>query len=291
MIAVIGDVLVDIVAKTTHAIAVASDTPANVRMSPGGSASGTAAWLAHDGVPVCLLAAVGTDALAKVALASLNGVDLRLHRTPDQPTGSCVIIVNASGERSMFPDIGANTSWAWRPHDLDGVSHVHVSAYPAYRDETHEAVISAMIDAQARGISVSLDLASSAPILLNKARAMRAIECSDLVFANHDEAAALLGASDDDRLLDELLEYVSAAVIKRGPLGCIAGTGDQRLSAAALPADVVDSTGAGDAFSAGFLPAWLSGTALATCMDLGQRSAIRTLGRVGAGPVVGENPQ
>jgi hypothetical protein len=291
MIAVLGDILVDIVAKTEQSIAVASDTPAHIRMSPGGSASGTAAWLSHDGVPVCLLSAVGTDELAVLALASLIGVDLRIQRSSHLPTGCCVVLVNDTGERTMLPDVGANLSWSWRPSDLDGVTHLHISAYPAYRDETHEDVMSAITTARERGISVSLDLASSAPIRMDRARALRVIALADLVFANHDEAEALFESEDDRLLLEELLACVPTAVIKLGPRGCIAGAHDQRFSATALPAVVVDSTGAGDAFSAGFLPAWLAGDPLVECLDHGQRSAIRTLGRVGAGPFVREHPQ
>jgi sugar/nucleoside kinase (ribokinase family) len=291
MIAVLGDILVDILAKTDGELALASDTPAHVVMSPGGSAAGTAAWLAHDGYSVCLLSAVGTDTLADLAVASMTGVTLRIQRRTDVATGCCVVIIGVDGERTMLPDAGANLTWAWRPSDLDGVTHLHVSGYTAYRDETHEDAFAAMSAARARGISVSLDLASSAPIRQHRNRAIHALGLSDLVFGNVDEAAALWADQDDHDLLESLLDHVTTAVIKRGSRGCLAGSGVQRVQASALAAVVVDSTGAGDAFSAGFLPAWLSHADLAHCVAQGQSSAIRTLGRVGAGPPVGEPPQ
>lgn len=291
MIAVLGDILVDILAKTDQPLAPASDTPAHIAMSPGGSAAGTAAWLAHDGQPVCLLASVGKDALAELALASLRSVDLRVQRHADIATGCCVIIVDSSGERSMLPDAGANLSWTWRPGDLDGATHLHVSGYTVYRDETYEEALAAMSSARQRGISVSLDLASSAPVRDHRARAHRALVLADLVFGNSDEVQAMFDISDEFVLLDRLLEHVPTAIIKRGPLGCLAGAGELRVQAPAIPTSVVDSTGAGDAFSAGFLPRWLAGADLADCVDQGQRSAIRTLGRVGAGPPLVDHPQ
>jgi sugar/nucleoside kinase (ribokinase family) len=290
-IAVLGDVLVDVLAKTDHPLAVASDTPARISMSPGGSASGTAAWLAHDKRPAILLGAVGDDGLAELALRSLSGVDLRVQRVPGRTTGCCVVIVDGSGERSMLPDAGANLDWTWRPRDLEGATHLHVSAYPAYRDETHTFVVAAMSDARERGLTVSVDLASSAPIHSQRERAWGIIEFADLVFANLDEARALLGHDDDLALLEALLARTGTVVIKLGSRGCIAGTADQVVGLPAIVTDVVDTTGAGDAFSAGFLPRWLEGASLAECVEAGQLSAVRTLGRVGAGPPVGNPPQ
>lgn len=291
MIAVLGDVFVDILAKLDRPLARASDTPAVITMAPGGSASGTAAWLAHDKVPTCLLGAVGDDQLAHLAARALSGVDRRWQQIAGSATGCCIVLVDESGERSMLPDPGANVKWSWRPHDLDDVSHLHVSAYPAYRDDTYESVCAAMESARDRGATVSVDLASSAPLAANRRRAWSVVERSDLVFANVDEAAALLGGGGAGALLDGLLSHVEAAVIKLGSEGCIAGNGVDRVTVPAISTSVVDTTGAGDAFTAGFLPRWLLGASLATCVEAGQESAVRTLSRVGAGPPAADPPQ
>lgn len=284
MIALLGDVLVDIVALTHTPLAFASDTPAEIRMTPGGSAAGTAAWLAHDGYPVRLLGAVGDDVLAEIACGGMSGVDLAIQRVPGQRTGSCVVVVDPAGERTMLPDAGACGLWRWSRDDIHGASHLHISAYPLFRDGTRSEVLQAMASAREAGVSLSLDLASSAPLAQNVTVAREAVENCDLVFANADEAAVLTGLSDPESALELLAAMAATAVVKLGSHGCLARSGSTRVSAAALAADVIDTTGAGDAFTAGFLPVWLTGADLETCVHSGQASAVRTLNRVGAGP-------
>lgn len=294
MIAVLGDVLVDIVAQTQQPLALGSDTPAQIHLLPGGSAAGTAAWLAHDGHSVRLLAAVGDDALADVAITNLGQVDLALQRVQSGRTGSCVVIVDPGGERTMLPDAGASSAWQWRPQDLDGVRHLHVSAYPLYRDVTRPQVMAAMGAARDQGLSVSLDLASAAPLAENLDAARAAIRLTDIVLGNVDEAHVLTGSADPLQAVEVMATMVPTAVVKRGSQGCLArrtrsGISREDVDVEGLPftsstGGRIDTTGAGDAFTAGFLPLWLANSDLVACVHGGQVSAVRTLGRVGAGP-------
>ena len=109
---------------------------------------------------------------------------------------------------------------------------------------------------------------------------------ADLLAGGQAEAAVLAGVSADQSLA-ALATMVPVVVIKRGPAGVVASGGSETVERPALDVDVVDTTGAGDAFSAGFLPAWLAGMPLAAALDAGQDLAARAVGRVGASPMVG----
>ena len=284
MIAVLGDVFVDVLASIDSPLAYASDTPAAITMHPGGSAAGTAGWLAYLGHPVRLLGSIGDDELANVAHTGLGTVDLRLQRHAGARTGCCIVIINDTAERTMLPDAGACELWEFDPADLDGVSHLHVSAYSLYRQSTRPHALAAMDMARSSGATTSLDLASVAPMLAARETAARAIELADVLFANADEALAFTQCSSPMDALESLAQTVSVAVVKTGPRGCLAAAEDSRVDLAALQVDVRDTTGAGDAFSAGFLPAWLAGASLETCVHEGQAVAAQTITRVGAGP-------
>lgn len=284
MIAVLGDVLVDVLASIDSPLAYASDTPAAITMHPGGSAAGTAAWLAYLGHSVRLLGSIGDDGLAHIAQEGLGNVELRLQKHPEARTGCCIVIINDTAERTMIPDAGANELWQFDPADLAGVSHLHVSAYSLYRESTRHQSLAAMQHARNLGATTSLDLASVAPMLAARETATRAIALADVLFANADEAVTFTECSSTVDALARLAQSVDVAVVKTGPRGCLAAAGDTRVDVAALQVDVRDTTGAGDAFSAGFLPAWLAGSSLETCVHEGQAVAAKTITRVGAGP-------
>ena len=107
---VIGDLLVDVVARPVGPLRVGSDTAAEVRLAGGGSAANTAAWIVAAGGRAALLAAVGDDALGAVARDDLTaaGVELVGPVLAGAATGTCVVIVGPDGERTMLPDRGAN---------------------------------------------------------------------------------------------------------------------------------------------------------------------------------------
>lgn len=106
-----------------------------------------------------------------------------------------------------------------------------------------------------------------------------------MLLANLDEARALLDRPDDADLLCRLLaEHVAVAVVKLGGLGALACDGSTAASVPARPAEAVDPTGAGDAFAAGFLIAWLAGSPLTQALDAGAELGAVAIGRYGARP-------
>jgi sugar/nucleoside kinase (ribokinase family) len=245
-VVVLGDLMADVVTAHDGPIASGSDTPARIALRPGGSAANVAAWLARAGVDVTLIGRIGRDAAAEVALGGLEGVDLRVTRDADRPTGTCVVLVAPGGERTMLPDPGANDalSPADLPEDAFRGGVLHISGYSLLRHGPRAAALAALDLARDAGMKLSVDPASAAP-LANDPIFLDRITPIDLLFPNEDEAAVL------GRQLK-----VPEVVITRGARGATWTNGFETVDERAVPVDVVDTTGAGDAFAAGFLSAW-----------------------------------
>lgn len=286
---VVGDVMMDVTAVIDSDIAYASDTPASITLQPGGVAANTSAWMALDGKSVTVVGCVGADAFGRSIRQQLSdlGVDVRLQEST-KPTGTCVVIVDRRRERTMFPDSGANAEL-----DLSVLAdlivpgvHVHLSGYTLLNPATRDVGLEVLARAEAVGASRSLDPASAAPMRAHLELFRGLLPRIDLLLANEDEAGVLSGADDPHLALDTLAAAVPCVVVKVGSRGVLARDGVGTVTAPALRHDVIDTTGAGDAFTAGFLPAWLSGVPLAAAVDEGQRLAGTAVGRVGASPLV-----
>ncbi len=274
-----GDVMTDVLALLPGPLAAGSDTPARVRTSGGGAAANTAAWLAELGVPVRLTARVGDDLAGRAAMASLAGVILDVEVDRDLPTGTVVVLVDPDGERTMVPDAGANaalTRVQVRPGE-----HLHVSGYALFHPTVRPVVLAAMACAS----TVSLDLASASPLSALSGDEVRSWCAGATVFANADEARVLTGCADPDRSAAVLSRWCRVAVVKDGPRGAVVGEAGA-VTRTPVPERLtpVDSTGAGDAFAAGFLAARLSGDEPTAAVVRAHRVAARVLTQIGARP-------
>ncbi len=285
----LGDVMVDVTARIDESINVTSDTRAQISLQTGGAAANTAGWLAHLGEQATLIGSIGADPFGESVLAHLDrlGVVARLQRSADRPTGICVVIVDAHAERTMLPDPAANASFAagsvpagtWHAG-----GHFHLSGYTLLNPDTRDAGLAALRDARAAGMTCSLDPASAAPLARDQGAFDRAWDALDIVLANAAEAHVLTGLGDPHAALAALAERVPWAVVKRGHDGALGRHGSQVASAPAPAVAVVDSTGAGDAFAAGFLASWVRGDPLAACLGEGCRTGGLAVARVGAAP-------
>ncbi|MBE2319126.1 hypothetical protein DVA67_024335 [Solirubrobacter sp. CPCC 204708] len=269
---VLGDVNVDIVAVQETSLAVDSDTPASISLRGGGGGANVAAWLARLGVETTLIGRVGADPLAEVALSGLDGVRLEVVRDPVRVTGTCIVLVAPGGERTMLPDPGANDALA--AEDLPPLEGdiLHVSGYALMRPGSRLAAMTAIERAREAGMRISIDPASAAP-LANDPIFLQRVAPVDLLLPNADEAE-VLGPQID----------APEVVTKRGAGGATWTDGAQTVTGPAVPVDdVVDTTGAGDAFAAGFLSAWLGGDVTAA-LAAGARCAADAIARVGSRP-------
>ncbi len=269
-IVVLGDLNVDVVAVQETSLAHGSDTAARVSLQPGGGGANVAAWLAKLGVEVTLIGRVGKDALAPVALSGLDGVDLQVVHDPHRATGTCIVLVSPGGERTMLPDPGANDAIAVGDlPPLDG-DILHVSGYSLMRPGSRAAAMAAIDRAREAGMKISVDPASAAP-LANDPVFLQRIAPIDLLLPNADEAA-VLGPQID----------VPELVVKFGADGARWTNGVDTVTGRAVPVDeVVDTTGAGDAFAAGFLSVWPTGTA-GDALAAGANCAAEAVARVGS---------
>jgi sugar/nucleoside kinase (ribokinase family) len=257
---VLGDVMVDVIARVAGEPARGSDTPARVSVTGGGSAANVAAWAAALGTPVALVCRVGDDARGRAAVEELAGAGVQVHAEVDdeRPTGTCVVLVEPGGERTMLPDPGANDA----PFpEIPVGAHLHVVGYALLRDGPRASALAAIERARAAGMTVSVDPSSWALIRPD------AIPSEvDLLLPNEREA--------------EVLGERDGMVVKLGAGGARWGS----VRVPALPVEVVDTTGAGDAFAAGFLSARLAGASKRASLSAGCAAAARAVTQVGARP-------
>ena len=275
--------MVDLVIAHTGPVVVDSDTPSRIRPGGGGSAANTASWLGHLGTPVRLLAAVGDDTWSQWVRQDLDetGVTLVGPTLPDAITGTCAVLVGPDGERTMFPDRGANDQMpasavaaAFTP--VPG--WVHLSGYTLLGEGSREAGLAVMAAARDAGCPVSVDASSAGPLLaVGPDRFLAWIDGAAVVFANGMELAALGGE-------EAVLAHVDAVVIKHGARGATWTDGNRRLTTPAVRVELVDSTGAGDAFAAGWIAARSQGLDEQGCLDAGAVTGAQAVTVPGARP-------
>jgi sugar/nucleoside kinase (ribokinase family) len=263
---VIGDIMTDILARPDGPIAVGADRRATVRALPGGAGANQACWLAREGVTTRLVARVGHEDHARQAAdLAAYGIDARLGADFSQPTGALVTLVSTDGERSFLTDRGANLHLqaADLPGSLlDGVDLVHISGYALFEPGPRAAVLEFLSEVERRKIPFAVDPASYS--FLQEVGAQRFFEWTGqarLLFPNEDEAAVLTGENAPEAQLEVLTKTYPMVILKRGAKGALAveAQSGRRWSQPASPANVLDTSGAGDAFLGGFLGTYLRG--------------------------------
>ncbi|MEU3776784.1 PfkB family carbohydrate kinase [Streptomyces sp. NPDC032472] len=291
---VIGDVVTDVVAVHPEPLTPATDTAARIRTLPGGAGANVACWAAHAGAAdVRLLARVGTESAQWHEQALLDaGVRPRLLVDPVEPTGTVVALVGKDAERTFLTDSGAALRLSpddWAPDLLDGVARLHLSGYLFFADSSRELAQVALAAARARGVPVSVDPASAGFLLtLGTRRFLDAAAGACVLLPNEDEARLLAGLPEPAgaaRAAAVLSERVPLVVVTRGPAGALVAQGGRvTAEVAAEPVRAVDSTGAGDAFTGGFLAARLAGAGPQEAARAGCRAAALAVTRLGGRP-------
>jgi len=291
---VLGDLTLDVVLAPARPLERGTDVPGRAMLRQGGSAANTARWLGRLGARTTLICAVGRDAPGRALVAALQAdrVRVRARRIAGTRTGRIGVLVEPGGERSFVADRAAADGLG--PLDLDPawfirIDALHLPAYSLLGKPLGDAGLAAIRLARAAGALVTVDLASVGPLLERGRRAALALigeAAPDLLFATAGEADALVGA----RRADGLLDLAPIAVVKRGQQGATVlaradGGNLVHLEIATTPFSATDTTGAGDAFDAGFLAGWLAArgrglsqpTALRRGAVAGNRTALRHL--------------
>jgi len=275
-IATLGDVMLDVIVRLDEPLAPGGDVRAATRAGAGGQAANVAAWAVSLGAEARCIAKRGDDAPGELVAHELaaRGVEL-VGPVVAGATGVVVSIVGGDGERSLASDRGVAPSL--EPSELDAAwlecDVLHLSGYALLREPVSDAALLAATMARERGAHVSVDVAAWTEIRAFgpvRFRELIDVVAPDVLFATEAEWEMLGGA------------YLSAptGVIKRGPRGVTIVTEDARLDLSPVDGEVVDTTGAGDAFAAGFL----LGGSLEDAARRGLDAAARCVATVGSLP-------
>ena len=268
--------MLDVIVRLEQPLAHGDDVRAVTRTGAGGQAANVAAWAASLGAAARCIAKRGSDAAGELVASELvsHGVEL-VGPVGDGATGVVVSLVGADGDRSMASDRGVAPTFA--PDEIKGAwlecDVLHLSGYALLREPIVETALLAARLARGSGARISVDVAAWTEIRAYGPMRFRELLdtiAPDVLFATEAEWEMLGGA------------YLSAptGLIKRGPRGVTVVTEDARLDLAPVEAEVVDSTGAGDALAAGFL----LGGSLEEAARRGLEAAARCVARVGSLP-------
>ncbi|WP_156758243.1 carbohydrate kinase family protein [Actinokineospora pegani] len=277
-VVVVGDAALDVVARHEGALAHGDDTPASVLTAVGGAGANTATWLVHLGVPTTLVTRVGADPAAGLLRGGLanRGVACALTTDPGAATGCVVVLVDSTGQRTMLPDRGANARLrAEDLPDLGPATHLHLSGYVLLDDRSRQAGLAALRRAAAAGLTTSVDPQSAALLDGRTDDFLTWVEGVDLLLPNATELEALG--------VDRALRSVEAIASTDGRDGATWRDGTTEVSVPA-GAGGPDTTGAGDAFNAGLLAAWLGGAGPVDALRAGVAAGTSATLAVGASP-------
>jgi len=296
VVIVLGDVMTDLVVHASAPFAAASDTRSTIDIRPGGSGANVAAWLADQRVgarrhDAHFVGCVGVDPFGAYHRDDLRrrGVTPHLAVDPSRSTGTVVALIGHAGERSMFPDRGANLGLRRRdiPRDLfQPGACLHLSGYSLFEPDTRDVALAALGLARERGLIISVDPSSAA--LLEAAGPDRFLEWTrgaDLCFPNLDEGRLLSGQTEPAVVARTLCGWYGGVALTLGARGALwSRAGESPIVRAAPLVEAIDTTGAGDAFCAGFLARWLidanAGEALADGLRLGAMAVTQAGARV-----------
>ena len=305
---VCGDVINDILVQTPWPLALGDDNPAVIRAQPGGSAANQAAWMARLGLDVVFAGRVGArDAAFHRGELARFGVEPHLAVDESAPTGAIVVLVGPDGDRTMITDRGA--SLRLKPADvpgslLDGAALLHLTGYSFFAPATREVALGLLTEARRRGLPFTVDPGSAAFLAeLEPGAFLNWTRGAAACFPNRDEAAVLTGmagaatagaagapgsVSDAVRpaaMASALAHHYGVVALKLGPDGMVLAVADAApVPVPAVAAAVRDTTGAGDAFCAGFLAAWLTGGDPAAAARAASEAAAQAVSILGGRP-------
>ena len=263
-----------------------------VEMS-GGSAANTMTGIASFGGRVGYIGKVADDQLGEVFGHDLRAVGVTFENAPaliGVSTGRCLIVVTPDAQRTMNTYLGVSSLLSPDDVDPDLVARgrvVYLEGYLFDRPQAKEAYFKAAAGAHAAGGRVSLTLSDSFCVDRHRDDFFRLVESAvDILFANEDELMALYQVADFDDALQAVRGHCEIAAITRGKAGSVVVSGDELHIIDAHPVDeVVDTTGAGDLYAAGFLYGFTHGSGLADCGRLGSLAAAEVISHVGARPL------
>ena len=269
------------------------DTQAFITTQGGGAAANVARWLAHMGCDTFLCSRVADDTNGLILQKELDAFNVRHsdYRVPHEKTGTVVVLVSEDGERTMFPDSGSNSglSSADLP-PLDGFTAAYLSGYALINSQSRTNVLEMIQILKAKGIPLVFDPGTVGALRrIPNSMLQEWIRMMDILLLNEEEALYISQISDLHRALIALATKAPVVVIKRGAAGVTAISEQVRtVELRALDVEVIDTTGAGDSFAAGFIASWFDEGIVEKAVENGIAQASRCCAMVGARPPLGK---
>ena len=309
----IGNSIVDIIARCDDAFLSKNDlTKGFMRLIPageagrlyeamgpaiersGGSAANTVAGLASFGAKCGFIGRVAADQFGGIFRHDIRSLGVAYNTRPvdhGEPTARCLILVTPDGERTMNTFLGVSVGFTTVDLDaslIEAAKIVYLEGYLFDRDEAKEAFKEAARIARGSGAKVALTLSDAFCVDRHRADFRTFInEGTDIIFANEKEITSLYEVNSFEEAADAVLSECELAVLTRSAEGSVIVSGGETITIEPEPVHaVVDVTGAGDLYAAGFLYGLTQGLALQTCGQLGSLAAAEVISHFGARPEV-----
>jgi sugar/nucleoside kinase (ribokinase family) len=260
----------------------------------GGSVANSIAGLASFGAKCGFIGRVAADQFGGIFRHDIRSLGVAYDTLPANdgaPTARCLILVTPDGERTMNTFLGASVDFT--PQDLDrdligAAKIVYLEGYLFDRDEAKAAFRKAARAAKKAGAKVALSLSDAFCVDRHRDDFKSLVrEGADIVFANEKEITTLYQVNSFEEAADAALQDCEMAVLTRSEAGSVIVAGGETIEIEAEPvARVVDLTGAGDLYAAGFLYGLTHGAKLPVCGRLGSLAAAEAIGHIGARPEI-----
>jgi len=305
----IGNAIVDVVAPSDHGFLTKHDMhPGSMALidsrraeelyaamppgaeTSGGSAANTCAVAASLGARVAFFGTVADDQLGQVFRHDITSAGVHFPTKPLQagaPTARCLILVTPDGQRTMNTFLGACVAFGEAEVDTELVADASITYLEGYLFDPPAAQAAfrlAARTARAAGRQVALSLSDPFCVQRHRAAFRELLADVDILFANETEICSLYEANDFAAAAEAVRGDVALAALTRSELGSVIIRGGETVRVDAAPAKLVDSTGAGDAYAAGFLAAYVTGRDLASSGYLGSLAAAEIISHYGARP-------
>lgn len=253
-------------------------------MAAGGSAANTMSGAAKLGVRTGYIGKVGKDELGRFFENEMVKTNVQpFMLTTTTPTGCANAIVSSDGERTFATYLGAALELSAddiKPEFFEGWDIFYVEGYLV----SNRALLDKSLTlAKTKGMTIAIDLASFNIVEANRDYLQHLVEnYIDMVFANEEEAKAFTGLEDPEAALHRIASMCDIAIVKVGARGSMAQQGDKVVKGDPIPAKVIDTTGAGDLWAAGFLSGYVKGESLEKCVSRGSIVAANIIEVIGA---------
>lgn len=284
-----GDLVLDVVARVESGLDRDTDTPGEVRSTPGGSAANFAVWSRRLGHPVRFAGRVGDDLLGRALADDMGreGIETYIALDPGHPTAVLVLFSEGSQRHMMVPR-GANHYLDAADIPADAVrtaGWLHLTGYSFFWEGPKRAAYKAIDLAREAGVPISLDPSSAGFI---RRHGLPQVPGLKLLMPNREECATMTGLDDMQAAAALLAEQAEMVAVKLGPEGALLAFGGRVLHVppAALDGPAVDATGAGDAWGAAFIHGLRTGLPPVEAAQRANWLGAQIVTRVGARPAI-----